>query len=148
MVRELTMGVGRFDAIARNVGAGRDVLTARLRRLEQLDIVEKVPVPSSRRSEYALTPLGQQLGPVLVALRQWGDRLAEPDAVPPTPFVHECGHPVNVDVVCRACGEVAAPGSVVVTDVDDEPNARRVGPAGRRPVPLSRDAVASADDTG
>lgn len=53
------MDVRRFDAIARNTGAGRDVLTARLCRLDQLGVVTKVPIPSSRRFEYVLTPLGR-----------------------------------------------------------------------------------------
>ena len=34
VVRELALGVHRFDEIQRNTGAPRDILTSRLRRLE------------------------------------------------------------------------------------------------------------------
>ena len=33
-IRELAFNVHRFDAIAKNTGAPRDILTSRLRRLE------------------------------------------------------------------------------------------------------------------
>ena len=39
VVRELSLGVHRFDAIQRNTGAPRDILTSRLRRLEAEGVV-------------------------------------------------------------------------------------------------------------
>ncbi len=41
VIREIALGSRRFDAIARNTGAPRDVLTNRLRRLEATGVVEK-----------------------------------------------------------------------------------------------------------
>src|SRR3954463_4172592 len=41
VIRELFLGVRRFNDIAANTGAPRDILTARLRRLEELGGVER-----------------------------------------------------------------------------------------------------------
>ena len=41
VIRELAYGVHRFDSIAKNTGAPRDILTSRLRRLEAAGVVEK-----------------------------------------------------------------------------------------------------------
>ena len=41
VIRELAFRVHRFDAIARNTGAPRDILTNRLRRLEAAGVLEK-----------------------------------------------------------------------------------------------------------
>jgi DNA-binding HxlR family transcriptional regulator len=41
VVRELVLGSRRFNDIAANTGAPRDILTARLRRLEELGVIER-----------------------------------------------------------------------------------------------------------
>jgi DNA-binding HxlR family transcriptional regulator len=41
VVRELALGVHRFDQIQRNTGAPRDILASRLRRLEETGVVAK-----------------------------------------------------------------------------------------------------------
>ena len=38
-IREIVFGNRRFDQIARNTGASRDILTTRLRRLEQAGVI-------------------------------------------------------------------------------------------------------------
>jgi uncharacterized membrane protein (DUF2068 family) len=62
------------------------------------------------RFEYYLTDVGKDLYPVILTLRQWGDRhLADADG-PPTVFTHRCGHPLRARLVCESCGEPAVPG--------------------------------------
>ena len=103
VIRELAFGVHRFDAIARNTGAPRDILTNRLRRLEAAGVLEKRQYQERPpRSEYHLTRAGQELRPVLLSLAQWGDRWAV-DA-PTTAFVHICGAELELVHTCRACG--------------------------------------------
>jgi DNA-binding HxlR family transcriptional regulator len=103
VIRELAFGVHRFDAIARNTGAPRDILTNRLRRLEAAGVLEKRPYQERPlRFEYRLTRAGHELRPVLLSLAQWGDRWAV-DA-PITAFVHSCGADVELVHTCRACG--------------------------------------------
>lgn len=104
-IREMAYGVHRFDQITAYTGASRDILANRLRKLEQRGIIERRQYSEHPpRYEYHLTPAGDDLVPILRALRQWGDRWAV--ETPSVSFRHHCGHQLQVDQVCRACGEV------------------------------------------
>jgi DNA-binding HxlR family transcriptional regulator len=112
VVRELSLGVHRFNDIALRTGAPRDVLTARLRKLVDVGVVERREYSARPpRFDYLLTQAGLDLAPVLQTLRQWGDDHAV-DGLPPTVFTHSCGQPYVPRVHCSACGETALPGSV------------------------------------
>ena len=79
VVRELFLGVGRFDEIQRNLGIARNILSARLRKLEATGLIERKPMrDGARRLAYHLTPKGADFLPVMVSLAQWGDRWACP----------------------------------------------------------------------
>jgi DNA-binding HxlR family transcriptional regulator len=73
VLRELNLGVHRFNDIRANVGAPRETLSTRLRKLEESGVIarrrysERPP-----RDEYVLTEAGQELIPVLRALKVWG----------------------------------------------------------------------------
>src|SRR5215472_5140765 len=76
-IRELLLGNRRFDQIARNTGAPRDVLTSRLRSLEAAGLVTRSRYHDRPpRHEYWLTPAGLELGDVVRSLSAWGDRWA------------------------------------------------------------------------
>jgi DNA-binding HxlR family transcriptional regulator len=103
VVRELSLGVHRFDAIARNTGAPRDILTSRLRRLEAEGVVEKrLYQEHPPRYEYRLTPAGNELRPILLALAEWGDRWTTEHTH--ATWLHECGHELDLKHTCAACG--------------------------------------------
>jgi DNA-binding HxlR family transcriptional regulator len=106
VIRELAWGVHRFDEIARNTGAPRDILTNRLRRLEAAGVIERRQYQERPvRFDYHLTQAGHELRPVLLSLMQWGDRWAV-DA-PTVEFTHTCGEQLDLVHTCRACsGEV------------------------------------------
>src|SRR5437899_11511792 len=98
-IRELGYGVHRFDQIVGFTGAPRDILAARLRRLEAEGIVERRQYSEHPpRFEYHLTRAGRELFPALIALSQWGDRWAVDR--PAVVLRHECGHRLRADVVC------------------------------------------------
>jgi len=74
IVHECTLGVTRFDEFQRRLGIARNVLTSRLNTLIGHGILEKVTADEcEKRLCYRLTPKGEALYPVLVALMQWGD---------------------------------------------------------------------------
>ncbi|MFH8803023.1 winged helix-turn-helix transcriptional regulator [Streptomyces sp. NPDC017936] len=74
IVRDTARGVHRFDALQRELGLSRKVLTERLRLLVAAEVLERVPYQDRPvRYEYRLTPRGRALLPVLVALQDWGD---------------------------------------------------------------------------
>ncbi|MEU8617618.1 helix-turn-helix domain-containing protein [Streptomyces sp. NPDC048623] len=112
VLREISLGVRRFDRIARNTGAPRDILTARLKRLVEAGVLEKVAYSERpRRYEYRATPSGEELAPVLLTLMAWGDRHLNPDARPVV-LEHSCGAVLDPRVVCAHCGAEPDPASL------------------------------------
>jgi DNA-binding HxlR family transcriptional regulator len=68
-------GLHHFEEFQTTLGIARNILSNRLVRLVENEILERVPDPSDRRKvSYRLTEKGQDLLPVLLSLRQWGER--------------------------------------------------------------------------
>jgi DNA-binding HxlR family transcriptional regulator len=104
VVRELALNIHRFDQIQRNTGAPRDILTSRLRRLEEAGVVEKRQYQEKPvRFEYHLTPAGDELRPILLSLSQWGERWTPLGTT--MRWVHTCGEEVDLVHTCDKCGE-------------------------------------------
>jgi DNA-binding HxlR family transcriptional regulator len=79
LVRELLIGPKRFkDLEAALPGIGANLLSARLKELKSTGIVRRIvlPPPASVPA-YALTSVGLELEPVLLALVRWGERFLE-----------------------------------------------------------------------
>lgn len=75
VVRDAFDGVRRFSDFQRRLGVARNILSDRLRRLVDAGILAIQPVSNgSAYQEYVLTQQGEALFPVIVALRQWGER--------------------------------------------------------------------------
>ena len=105
VVRELFLGVRRFNDIAANTGAPRDILTARLRRLEELGVIERREYSERPpRYEYRLTATGKDLRPVIMALKQWGEDHVMAGPLPQV-YEHTCGAVFRPQMHCAACGE-------------------------------------------
>ena len=106
VLRDIFLGNRRFDAIQGDLGVARNVLQARLERLLEHGVIEKVPYQERPvRHEYRLTPKGIDLWPTIVSLLQWGDRHAPSPAGPPVLLRHkECGGEVDGHRICTACG--------------------------------------------
>jgi DNA-binding HxlR family transcriptional regulator len=104
ILREILFGVHRFDGIARNTGAPRDVLTTRLRTLVHAGIVERVPYNEHPpRYEYLMTRAGVDLLPLLLTSMHWGERWL--GATPCVEFTHRCGAELDPVTTCRSCGQ-------------------------------------------
>ena len=106
ILREAFMGLRRFDDILTSVGCARSVLTARLATLVENGILKQVPYQDSGsrpRFEYALSPKGHELFPILVALLQWGDKWNAPMKKPALVLRHvDCKADVRAEVRCSA----------------------------------------------
>jgi DNA-binding HxlR family transcriptional regulator len=114
VVREMRYGHTRFTDLLAQTGAPRDVLTARLRKLEQGGLVERRRYSERPpRHEYALTEAGNELQFVLHALKEWGDRHCNPGAEPVV-FAHTCGAEFHPLTVCAACREPLRDGDLTV----------------------------------
>jgi DNA-binding HxlR family transcriptional regulator len=73
ILREAFFGKKRFEEFQKGLGIARNILTTRLNRLVEQDILAKRPVEAGR-NEYVLTPRGLELQPVLLAMTHWGDQ--------------------------------------------------------------------------
>lgn len=108
ILRDLYLGVRRFDALVDSLGVTRSVLVRRLEHLESHRIVERVAYQESpARFEYRPTAKGEELFPVIAQLMHWGDRHYPHPAGPPRLLRHaRCGGAVDpVAVCCADCGD-------------------------------------------
>jgi DNA-binding HxlR family transcriptional regulator len=68
-------GLRHFEEFQTNLGIARNILSNRLGRLVEHGILRRDPDPADRRKvTYRLTDKGRDLLPVLLSLRQWGER--------------------------------------------------------------------------
>ena len=72
IVRDALMGKRRFGEFQQSLGAARNILAVRLKKLVACGILEQVAAGSGARREYMLTESGRELGMVLLSLRLWG----------------------------------------------------------------------------
>jgi len=109
ILRDLFRGVRRFERLHEDLGIARNLLTDRLRRLEDAEIIQRVPYQQRPlRHEYRLTASGRDLSPALIALMSWGDRWQAEDG-PPTLLIHDaCETPIQYTVRCSSCDEPVA----------------------------------------
>ncbi|WP_066949576.1 winged helix-turn-helix transcriptional regulator [Streptomyces lushanensis] len=75
VLKELAEGPRRYGELARTIaGASQKMLTQTLRRLERDGLLARTVTPAVPvRVEYALTPLGQSLVPVMRAVTRWAE---------------------------------------------------------------------------
>jgi DNA-binding HxlR family transcriptional regulator len=108
IVRDVMNGNRRFGEIQASLGIARNVLSARLQRLLEEDILERRAYQESPpRDEYFLTQKGLDLWPALIALLNWGDRYSPGPGGPPKVILHkECGGEVSERGICERCGKV------------------------------------------
>lgn len=105
VLREVFLGVRRFEDIRAATGAPRAVLADRLRSLVDEGVLvrrEYRDDGARTRFEYRLTPAGRELQPVLIALMQWGDRHLPLAGGPPLIIEHAgCGGRVRARLTCE-----------------------------------------------
>ncbi|MFI1380292.1 winged helix-turn-helix transcriptional regulator [Embleya sp. NPDC020886] len=104
ILRDAVNGVRRFDDFRRHVGLSEAVLADRLRKLVAGGVLAARPYrePGARtRNEYRVTAKGWDLWPVLLALKQFGEKHRADPAGPMLDIRHDdCGAPVRVVVAC------------------------------------------------
>ncbi|MEV6595994.1 helix-turn-helix domain-containing protein [Actinoplanes sp. NPDC051346] len=126
VLREVFNGVRRFADMRERTGVPRQVLANRLASLVEHGVLRREPYrePGARlRHEYRLTRKGFDLYPLLVAVKEWGDRyLADADGPPLTMIHRGCGEEVHTALHCA--------GGHPVTEFRDI--APRPGPGARR----------------
>ncbi len=109
ILRELFLGNRRFEGLRVHTGMSPRSLSLRLGRLVEQGILEKAALADRpAQHEYRFTPKGLDLWPVIVTLRQWGERWAGPwgRAGAPLKLLHRGrGHALKAQLCCAECGE-------------------------------------------
>jgi DNA-binding HxlR family transcriptional regulator len=107
IVRGVMHGNRRFGEMQESLGIARNVLSARLQRLVDEEILERRAYQENPpRHEYFLTQKGLDLWPALIALLHWGERYSPAPDGPRRLIVHkECGGEVGERGICESCGK-------------------------------------------
>src|ERR1700761_7519482 len=74
IIRDAFDGVRRFTEFQKSLGISKGILTARLKHLVSIDVLETAPISDEGGyQEYVLTTKGRDLFLVTVSLRQWAE---------------------------------------------------------------------------
>ncbi len=107
ILRQCFNGIKRFEDFQSTLGISRSLLSERLGRLVDAGVLRREPYKDAvrTRDRYRLTEMGFDLYPVLMALREWGDRYMA-DEGPPIEVRHKgCGGEPTLELRCSKCGE-------------------------------------------
>lgn len=92
-----------FSDLARLTGASRTLLSTRLKSLEEAGVIVRRQYSEHPvRFEYHLTQAGVDLIPVIVTLKEWGERHTGRQE-PKTVFRHSCGAELHPVTTCAEC---------------------------------------------
>jgi DNA-binding HxlR family transcriptional regulator len=106
IVRDAFLGLKRFQEFESDLGIPKKVLTERLGRLVDEQILERrLYQERPERHEYLLTEKGRGLWRVLANLMLWGDEHYAGDAGAPRLLRHRsCGGRLDQSLRCKKCG--------------------------------------------
>ena len=107
ILRDVWVGIRRFDEIQADLGISRKVLTERLKLLVETGVLGRQQYSERpARSEYVLTQKGTELVDLLMVMVKWGDRWTAGEAGPPVLYRHHaCGEIAHVELHCSACDQ-------------------------------------------
>jgi len=111
IVRDAFDGVRRFSDFQRSLGVAKNILSDRLRKLVDAGILAcQASREGSAYQEYVLTEAGNDLFPLVLALRQWGERqLFSPGEAHSELIETASGKPVAAMLPRRQDGSVLMP---------------------------------------
>jgi len=117
IIREAFFGIRRFEEFQSHLGIARNILTARLKKLCENEILERVPIKEgAKRHEYLLTTKGKELMPLLITLTQWGDKWIYGEGKEPIIFLdREQGKPIGPIMVQASDGRNLRPREIMPT---------------------------------
>jgi len=107
ILRDVFVGITRFDQLQLDLGISRKVLTERLKWLVDHDVLRRQPYSTRPpRHEYVLTAKGQELCDLLLVMTAWGDRWTAGPAGPPVLYRHHrCEQISHVELHCVGCDQ-------------------------------------------
>ncbi|HHJ1299900.1 helix-turn-helix domain-containing protein [Pseudomonas sp. P1B16] len=105
ILRDAFDGLRRFSEFQKNLGLAKNILASRLKLLVESGLLQLQPASDgSAYKEYVLTEKGRSVFPLVIALRQWGER-----------FLFEAGEARSA-LLEQATGQAIAPLQVRTED--------------------------------
>ncbi|MCF6967231.1 helix-turn-helix transcriptional regulator [Klebsiella variicola] len=126
IIREAFDDVRRFSAFQKNLGLAKNILASRLKHLVDIGIFAILPASDGcAYKEYVLTEKGRSVFPIVVAMRQWGERyMFDQGETYSVLLDNEHGQPLQYLDVRSAQGDKLQPGDChrrrVVSDISGE----------------------------
>jgi DNA-binding HxlR family transcriptional regulator len=75
IIRDAFDGIRRFSEFQKSLGVAKNILASRLKTLVEVGVFDIQPASDgSAYKEYVLTEKGREIFPVVVSMRQWGER--------------------------------------------------------------------------
>jgi DNA-binding HxlR family transcriptional regulator len=116
IIRECFFGTRRFDDFQRHLDIAPNILSGRLRRLVELDMLAKVQYETwPVRHEYRLTEKGLDYYHVPLAMLTWGRRWLEPTESDAHLVHKQCESALHAELACASCGEAVSSVDIVLT---------------------------------
>lgn len=111
ILEQAFLGRHRFDEFVEQTGVARSVVSNRLQRLVEAEVLEKQP---ARHGGYRLTQKGLDLFPVALMILRWQHRWEAGSRDINVSLIHrDCGQAMQPIPACRCCGS-----EVVAKEVD------------------------------
>jgi DNA-binding HxlR family transcriptional regulator len=75
IIRDAFDDIRRFSEFQKSLGVAKNILASRLKALVEVGVFDVRPASDgSAYKEYVLTDKGREISPVVVSMRQWGER--------------------------------------------------------------------------
>ncbi len=119
LILDATMrGISQFHELQADLGISSNVLSARLKPLVQLGVLNVSAGSEDKRiKNYTLTDKSRDIYPVVLTITTWGDQWLAGSKGPPQVFVHKpCGKYATYHMVCGHCDD-----RIVAGDINQAP---------------------------
>lgn len=113
IVRDALSGTTRFNEFQDSLGISRNLLSKRMQQLCDAGLLERSPIPNSKRFEYLATEKCRELRPVVLSLAAWGTRWFKDGRLGRVDCINaETGNPVEVGFVDAGTKQQVDPSTV------------------------------------
>ena len=111
IIRDAFDDVRRFSEFQKRLGVAKNILAARLKTLVEVGVFDICPASDgSAYKEYVLTDKGREIFPIVVSMRQWGERYQfKPHEARSVLLDNTSGQPVMAMAVRSSEGQLLGP---------------------------------------
>jgi len=111
IIRDAFDDIRRFSEFQKSLGVAKNILASRLKALVEIGVFDVQPASDgSACKEYVLTDKGREIFPVVVSMRQWGERfLFEPQETRSVLLDNQTGQPLMPIDVRSSNGQKLGP---------------------------------------